>query len=398
MTPPAPNGDFGPDAPTSPHRAIRHDPARAEGQRPDDQASRLRSIVQALNSNPAALEWVGAPAVPPRFVRPAVSVIHRSAPTTMTVTLPVRPPPRKAADPAATSTIVGDRLPPPRPAPRTRSCPVVAITSGKGGVGKTGTCVNLAIALRAAGHRVTVLDADLGLANADVLCGINPTTRLEAAVATAGDGAAPRSLAQIAVDAPGGFRLVPGSVGVVRMANLPPTERAAILDGLAELERLSDIVLIDTGAGLSDAVTSFVVAADLALVIATPEPTSIADAYAMIKCVAAIRRAAGHPASNLALVVNQAESPTEAAAVHERIASTCRRFLGLTPALLGVLHHDPAVPAAARSRNPFMLGAPSARISKDVRTLAAVLARELSLKTQTQPKPTKGLLGWLRSR
>lgn len=278
--------------------------------------------------------------------------------------------------------------------PRERSVPVVAITSGKGGVGKTSLAVNLAIALQGLGCRTSLLDADLGLANADVMCGINPTTRLDSAVDRAGPGRSARSLGQIAMIAPGGFRLVPGAVGIARMANLPAAQRAVILDGLTDLEAHSDIILVDTGAGLSDGVTSFVAAADLAVVVATPEPTSIADAYAMIKCAA---RAIDPP--DFALVVNQCENEDEGMAVHARIASTCKKFLHFSLPLLGSVRRDGAVPASVRSRTPLLLGTPRAKAGQDIREVAAMLTRKLPLRLRPEPlSHRRGLFGWFRAR
>jgi len=322
--------------------------------RPDDQASRLRSMVDAMNG-------VGAPAPQP---------------------------PRVAAAPAPE-----------------RRCPVVSITSGKGGVGKTSTSVNLAIALTELKLRATLLDADLGLANADVLCGMTPTTRLDAVVQQAkadplvyGHNPPRRSLATIAIDAPGGFRLVPGSVGISRMANLPAQQREIILRGLSELEADSDVVLVDTGAGLSDSVTTFAAAADLTLVVATPEPTSIADAYAMIKAVAHLR-AAKAPGTGFrtAIVINQARNPTEGQAVHARLAATAKRFLGIEPPLLGVIPQDDVVPASVRLRKPVLLHAPTSRVAKDLRTLSVELAHLLGVQKKPVEQPAKrGLFGFLR--
>jgi flagellar biosynthesis protein FlhG len=285
------------------------------------------------------------------------------------------------------------------PAP-VRHCPVIAITSGKGGVGKTSTCVNLAIALSQSRFRVAVLDADLGLANADVMCGLLPTTRLDAVLDLKADNSATprRRLAQLAIDAPGGFRLVPGSVGIRKMANLPPAHRQAIFTGLSELEAECDLVLVDTGAGLSDGVTSFAAAADLTLVVATPEPTSIADAYAMIKTIAQIR-AVISPKSGFrtAIIVNQARSPEEGRAVHERIAATSKKFLGIQPPLLGIIAHDTVVPASVRARKPFLLSNPTSKCSKDIRTLSVSLTKLINLKAPEQPEEKRrGLFGWLR--
>jgi flagellar biosynthesis protein FlhG len=331
--------------------------------RPEDQASRLRSMVDAMNSGAQAVHQAPQPVQPSR--------------------------PAPASAPALE-----------------RRCPVVSITSGKGGVGKTSTCVNLAIALAELKLRATLLDADLGLANADVLCGLTPTTRLDAVVQQAkpdplvyGHNPAPRrNLAQIAIDAPGGFRLVPGAVGISRMANLPVAQRDIILRGLSDLEVESDVVLVDTGAGLSDSVTTFAAAADLTLVVATPEPTSIADAYAMIKVVAHLR-AVKAPGTGFrtAIVVNQAMNRAEGDAVYARIAATAKRFLGIEPPLLGVLSQDEAVPAAVRARRPVMLNAPNAKVAKDLRSLSVELAHLLGVqKKQPEPPAKRGLFGFLR--
>jgi flagellar biosynthesis protein FlhG len=281
-----------------------------------------------------------------------------------------------------------------------RHCPVIAITSGKGGVGKTSTCVNLAIALAQSRFRAVLLDADLGLANADVMCGLNPTTRLDAVVELKAESSttARRQLAQIAIDAPGGFRLVPGAVGLRRMANLTPAQRQAIFNGITELEAQSDIVLVDTGAGLSDGVTSFAAASDLTLVVATPEPTSIADAYAMIKTIAQLRaQIAPKSGFRTAVIVNQAATPEEGRAVHARIAATSKRFLGIEPPLLGIVCQDPALPASVRARKPVLLYDPSCKCSKDLRALAANLTKLLNLKPPEPPaRARRGLFGWLR--
>lgn len=323
----------------------------------DDQASRLRAMMDALSGTTVVRH---PPSTPPVEQRP-----------------PARPAPVQPA-------------PAPKAAPA-RRCPVVAITSGKGGVGKTSTCVNLAIALAESRFRAAVLDADLGLANADVLCGLTPTTRLDAAVEFTPGAAAPRrQLSQIAIEAPGGFKLVPGSVGIRRMANLQPAQRQAIFAGLSEIESQSDIVLVDTGAGLSDGVTSFAAAADLTLVVATPEPTSIADAYAMIKTIAQMRASIAPKAGfRTAVIVNQAASPEEGRAVHGRIAATCKKFLGIEPPLLGVVSLDPALPASVRARRPVMISDPSSRCCKDLRLLAASLTKLLDLKAAPEPPKKK---------
>ncbi len=289
--------------------------------RQEDQASRLRAMVRALD--------------------------------------PDREPPRARAE---------SRDEKPKKGPRRRAAPVIAIASGKGGVGKTSTSVNLAIALAGLGKKTTLLDADLGLANADVLCGMLPSTRLEHSLVNGSR----QSLDQIALTAPGGFRLVPGSVGVARMANLPRAARDSLIDRLIEIEETSDLVLIDTSAGIHDSVTSMMWAADLCLVVATPEPTSIADAYALIKCVVQPAREKRREPPKIALIVNQAGT-READEVHARVAGVCRRFLSYDLPMLGSIRKDRKASAAVKRRKPFMISAPRSGLSRDVARLAKSL-------------------------
>lgn len=255
--------------------------------------------------------------------------------------------------------------------PRLRSAPVIAIASGKGGVGKTTTSVNLSIALAKRQRRVTLLDADLGMANADVLCGMMPKLRLDK---TVGDGNT-RALTEIALDAPGGFKLVPGSVGLGRLDELNDAEQDQLISRLIELERASDLVLIDTSAGMGDSVRRFMRAADLGLVVATPEPTSIADAYALIKVLVSIKPAGGAPGKppTLGLIINQVANEKEAHAVHGRIGGVCDRFLGYRLPLIGWVRRDKRVVNAVRRRNPVMIESPRSSAAKDLDRLAASL-------------------------
>ena len=282
----------------------------------------------------------------------------------------------RSGGPPARATAVGGRTAStPAAPPAGRRARMISISSGKGGVGKTSLSVNLAVALAELGRRTVLVDADLGLANADVLCGMSPARRLDALLA---EGA--RTLAEIAVDAPGGFRLVPGAVGADRVADLGPAGRGRLLEALSELERSADVVVVDTAAGLGRGVTSFMRAADLAVIVVTPEPTSIADAYALIKSAARDQGDMGATGGELvspALVVNQARDAAEAQKVHARLDAVCAKFLGLRLELLGAVAHDPALPEAVRARRPVMLQAPRARCCRDCRDLALTLVRRL---------------------
>ncbi|MFM9996029.1 MAG: MinD/ParA family protein [Phycisphaerales bacterium] len=303
------------------------------------------------------------------------------------------------AGPAALVAI--DRAEPPVP-PQPHRAAVVSISSGKGGVGKTTLCVNLAVALAELGRRTTLVDADLGLANADVLCGLSPARRLDSVFSLAGRTG---SLRDIAVEAPGGFRLVPGAVGTERMTELSSSERARLLDALADLERDSDVMLIDTAAGLGRGVTAFMRAADLCLVVATPDPTSIADAYALVKCVRRPREASRHGRPDSphetadvrpVLIVNNASGEREALAVHARLAAVAERFLGYRMPMLGWVARDERVVSAVRKRRPVLIESPNAPASRDVRALAVALARSLRAATPDAPRaiPRRGWSRW----
>jgi len=236
---------------------------------------------------------------------------------------------------------------------------VVAVTSGKGGVGKSNLAVSLAAELARRGVRTALLDADLGLANADLLCNVSATANLAHVVAGRCD------LSRAMIPAPGGFVLIPGASGLSQMAALSEFERARLVSLLDQIERDFDLLLVDTGAGIGPGVLSFLMAADEVLVVTTPEPTSITDAYAVMKVVR--RRGGSMP---IGLWVNHARDEREAQTVHERISAVCRRFLGFEPQAAGFMPTDPAIPRAVQAQRPFILEAPKSPSSLCVRGLA----------------------------
>jgi flagellar biosynthesis protein FlhG len=251
-----------------------------------------------------------------------------------------------------------------RLARQTAGALVIAVTSGKGGVGKSNIAVNLAIKLAQAGKEVVLLDADLGLANADVLCNIDLPSNLSHVIARR------KELADVMVNAPGGFRLIGGASGLARMADLTDVDRQRLVNSLAELESRTDIILIDTGAGISPNVLSFTRCADEVLVVTTPEPTAITDAYAVIKVIS--RDAPDRP---LSLLVNQVQRPDEGRLVYERIAKVAKQFLSVHVQDAGYVPTDPEVPAAVRRRTPFILASPRCPASQGIGQLAMRLQR-----------------------
>jgi len=225
---------------------------------------------------------------------------------------------------------------------------VLAVTSGKGGVGKSNIAVNLCAALSLKGKKVVLLDADLGTANADILCNVTHTRTLTDVVT--GRFAIEKVMTPVLSDAPGAFWLVPGASGLAQVAALSQFERSQLIEQMRRLQGFADVIVIDTGAGISPNVLGFLAGSDLHLVVTTPQPTAIADAYALIKSLH--RQVA---TTDIRLLVNRVETPQQGQAVFDRIAGVCARFLNLSPGYAGHVAEDPAVTAAVYQRRPFVV-------------------------------------------
>lgn len=248
---------------------------------------------------------------------------------------------------------------------RLKSAPVnplrtLAVTSGKGGVGKTNLVVNLALAMSRLGRKVLVIDADLGLANVDVVLGLTPTY-------TIGDVLSGRkSLNEVLVEGPGGIRVLPAASGVSELSNLSADEKMMILQQLDGFETDADVVIIDTAAGISDTVLYFNTAAQDRLVVATGEPTSLTDAYALIKVLYT-----HHQERSFKLVVNNVKNEAEAKQVYRKLAMAADHFLGgLAIDYLGFVPSDPVVSRSVIQQKPFLLAYPNSAAAKGVLGLA----------------------------
>ncbi len=261
---------------------------------------------------------------------------------------------------------------------------VIAVTSGKGGVGKSNIAVNLAIQFASVGRDVVLLDADLGLANADVLCNIDLPCNLSHVIARKKD------LADVLYRAPGGFKLIGGASGLARMADLTDFDRQRLINALVELEQQTDIILIDTGAGISPNVLAFTRAADHVLVVTTPEPTAITDAYAVVKVVSR-----DGTDRRISLLVNQARTAAEARVVYDRIAKVAKQFLGVSVLEAGSMPSDEQVPLAVRKRTPFLLDSPHCAASRSIAQLAMRLEQGVAPKLETAGFFNR-MFGWFR--
>ena len=284
-------------------------------------------------------------------------LVGRRAPQRQRPAPPPAPPQRETTPPTERADTPAQ--------PAVRHARVIAITSGKGGVGKTNLAVNLAGTLARAGKKVVLLDADMGLANADVLCGLDLRHNLAHVVARR------KSLDEVLAVGPGGFRLAAGATGLARMADLPAGEHGRLLNALDSLEDSADLILVDTGAGISPNVLSFTRAADDVLVVTTPEPTAVTDAYATIKVVLRGREKGSGP--RVSLLVNQAKHAAEAKNVYERVAKVAAQFLGVALDDAGFIPADKAVTRAVRARKPFVIAEPRSDAARAVERLAARL-------------------------
>ncbi len=240
-------------------------------------------------------------------------------------------------------------------------------TSGKGGVGTSNLVLNLAIALGEMGQRVVAVDADLGLANLDLLCGLTPRYDL-------GDVLSGRCrLADAVVMGPGDIQILPGAHAIRTNGDDLRGGPARLAAELRDLESEADFVLIDGGSGLGPGIFTLAAAADEAVIVSTPEPTSVADAHAAI---GRLQRLPALP--RLRVLVNQAASRSEASEVLDRLVASSRQFLGavVSPLGPGCIRADPHVPLAVRTRRPFSSAYPAARASRGVRRVARALIRE----------------------
>ncbi len=240
----------------------------------------------------------------------------------------------------------------------------VAVVSGKGGVGKTNVAVNLAVSLAGRGLRVALVDLDMGLANADVL--MNMTSRHTLAQVISGQ----RTIEDISVPGPGGIIFVPGSSGECEVADLSEFERQTMKHSLRTLAASTDITLLDCGAGVSRNVISFATHADRVVVVTTPQPTALIDAYAVIKTL----HREGFT-GQIGLFANMVNSRGEARATFDRVSAVSKRFLDYSVADAGYMVHDASVALAVHQRTPFVIRYPGSNASACIAAMAERLAR-----------------------
>jgi flagellar biosynthesis protein FlhG len=244
-----------------------------------------------------------------------------------------------------------------------RLATVLAVTSGKGGVGKTNVAINVAVALARLGHRVGVLDADFGLGNIDVLLGLSPDGHVGQVVA------GEKRLADVMVDGPSGVRIIPASSGLQSLTALNAIQRRRLLEALDEARRELDYLLIDTAAGISDNVLHMLQLAERVVVVTSLEPSAIVDAYAVTKVLSAT-----DSAKEIGIVVNGVRSAGEAYLAFRQIETAARRFLGRPVCYYGFISADPALRDAVIEQRALVEMRPQSPASRCYRLVASRLA------------------------
>jgi flagellar biosynthesis protein FlhG len=246
---------------------------------------------------------------------------------------------------------------------------VIAVTGGKGGVGKTNVSINLSVCLAQMGRRVALLDADLGLANIDVLLGLKPNKNLEDVLA------GECSLMDIMLTGPGGIRIIPASSGTQKMTMLGSMEHAGLIHAFSEISDQIDVLIIDTAAGISDSVVSFVRAAQEVLVVVCDEPSSITDAYALIKLLNK-----KYNVDRFRVVANMTRTTQEGRNLFNKLTQVADRFLDVTLQYVGNIPFDESLRKAVQRQRPVVDLSP--------RSKSAIAFRQLAEKVDLWPLPS----------
>jgi flagellar biosynthesis protein FlhG len=236
---------------------------------------------------------------------------------------------------------------------------VIAVTGGKGGVGKTSVAVNLATALASSGRRVMLLDGDLGLANVDVFLGLSP--RYTMAHVLSGE----RTLEEIIVESPHGVQVVPGASGVAELANLSAAAHLGLVQAFSALSARVDTLIVDTSAGIAHSVVQFTQAAQHVVLVVCDEPASMTDAYALIKVMSR-----EHGVAKFNVIANMARAPGEGEALFQKLQRVTGRFLDVTLEYIGEIPEDPYLRRAIREQRPVVAAFPSSPASRAFKKLA----------------------------
>ena len=290
---------------------------------------------------------------------------------------PSTPPGPSAGKPAPATGHQGGR--------KGRQGQIIAVTSGKGGVGKSNVAAGLSILLASSGTKVALIDADLGMGNLDVLLGVTGGGTLNDVLANR------KSIRDVLQELPSGVQLAAGSSASSREHVLDPDSRRTLLSDLKVMRADHDLIILDCGSGLGREVTDFCEIADHVLVTTTPEPTALTDAYGMIKSLAVM----GYP-GRVSILVNFASDRNEAKQTYARIASVANQFLGKAVYDAGYVLTDPKIPASVRRREPFVLAFPGCPATRCLMTLAVkIRPRDVAARGVRKAGLIRRIVEWL---
>lgn len=243
---------------------------------------------------------------------------------------------------------------------------VITVTSGKGGVGKSNTAINLAIQFKKMGQRVVILDADFGLANIEIMFGTVPKHNLSDLIYQG------KSIKDVITWGPGDIGFISGGSGIAELSNLGRDYLHYIIKNLAELDALADIIIIDTGAGISDAVLEFLVASGEILLVTTPEPTSITDAYSLLKALNAHSRF-DNENTKIKVIANRVGTKEEGKNLYDKMGTVVNKYLSLSIEYLGSVPQDVQLTKAVMQQEPVCLANPAAKSAKAYVEIAEIL-------------------------
>lgn len=268
---------------------------------------------------------------------------------------------------------------------------VITVTSGKGGVGKSSVSVNLAIALSKLGHRVIIFDADFGLANVEVMLGIRPQYNLADLMFRG------KSLSDIVTQGPDNIGFISGGSGIQELTNLTKDQIVYLIQKLVELDEKADIIIIDTGAGIADSVLEFVAASSEVLLVATPEPTSITDAYALLKT---LNRKSDVSLENtvIKMIANRIDNYEDGKELYDKLSLVVSKFLNLKLEYLGAVPQDQNVSRSVMKQKPAVTLYPSSPFSKAINTFATTLCKDSEQNLQGKKGIAQLFTNLLRSR
>jgi flagellar biosynthesis protein FlhG len=239
---------------------------------------------------------------------------------------------------------------------------VMAVTSGKGGVGKTNLSVNIGIALAEMGRRVTLLDADMGLANVDILLGMYPEFNLSHVLK------GEKTLNEIMVEGPSGLKIIPASSGLQNMSDMSLGEQAAIIRGFTEIDQETDVLIVDTAAGISASVVNFSRACQEIMVVVCDEPTSLTDAYAFIKL---LNRDYGLSSFNM--VANMVQSPQQGQGLFTKLTKVTDRYLDVAINYIGAVPYDDYLRKSVQKQTPVVKAFPQSKSALAIKNLSRVI-------------------------